>query len=48
MNCVFCAWVEDWEEEDRRVNDCVAEAWILTKYKNLVFNDPDTGATFSI
>jgi hypothetical protein len=48
VNRVFHAWVEDWEEEDRRVNDCVAEARILTKYKNLVFNDPDTGATFSI
>lgn len=23
---VFCAWVEDWEEEDRRKNDSVAEA----------------------
>jgi len=45
---VFHAWVEDWEEEDRKVNDCVAEARILTKYKNLVFHDPDTGATFSI
>ena len=36
---IFRAWVEDWEEEDRKVNDCVAEARILTKYKNLVFHD---------
>lgn len=48
VNCAFCAWVENWEEEDRRVNDCVAEARILIMYKNLVFNDPDTGAKFSI
>ena len=45
---VFHAWVEEWEEEDRRKNDPVAEARLLTKYKNLVFNDPDTGATMSI
>ena len=36
---VFCAWVEDWEEEDRR---------ILAKYKNLVFHDPDTGGSFTV
>jgi len=45
---IFRAWVEDWEQEDRRVNDPVAEARLLTKYKNLVFNDPDTGTTMSI
>jgi hypothetical protein len=45
---VFRAWVEEWEEEDRKKNDCVAEARILAKYKNLAFNDPDTGGTFSI
>ncbi len=45
---IFRAWVEDWEEADRKVNDCVAEARILAKYKNLVFHDPDTGGTFSI
>ncbi|KAL3772048.1 hypothetical protein ACHAWU_008070 [Discostella pseudostelligera] len=45
---IFCAWVEDGEQEDRRVNDPVAEARLLAKYKNLVFNDPDTGTTMSI
>ena len=45
---IFRAWVEDWEQEDRRFNDPVAEARLLTKYKNLVFNDPDTGTTMSI
>lgn len=45
---IFRAWVEDWEEADRKVNDCVAEARILAKYKHLVFHDPDTGGTFSI
>lgn len=45
---VFHAWVEDWEQEDRKKNDCVAEARLLEKYKNPVFHDPDTGATFSI
>jgi hypothetical protein len=48
VNRVFHAWVEDWEEEDQKVNDCVTEARILRKYKNLVFHDPDTGGTFCI
>jgi hypothetical protein len=39
---VFRAWVEDWEEEARKKNDCVAEAKLLAKYKGLVFRDPDT------
>ncbi len=45
---VFRAWVEDWEEEARKKNDCVAEAQLLAKYKGLVFRDPDTGKSFSI
>ena len=43
---IFQAWVEDWEEEARKNNDCVAEACLLTKYKGLVFNDPDSGSTY--
>ncbi len=39
---VFRAWVEDWEEEARKKNDCVYEAQLLAKYKGLVFRDPDT------
>ena len=39
---VFRAWVEDWEEEARKKNDCVSEAQLLAKYKGLVFRDPDT------
>ena len=38
---IFRAWVKDWEEEARKKNDCVEEARLLTKYKGLVFNDPD-------
>ena len=45
---VFRAYVEDWEEEDRKKNDCVAEARLLAKYKGLVFVDPDTEKTFSV
>ena len=28
---VFRAWVEDWEEEARKRNDCVCEAKLLAK-----------------
>jgi hypothetical protein len=45
---VFWAWVEDWEEEARKKNDCVAEVQLLAKYKGLVFHDPDSGKSFSI
>jgi hypothetical protein len=44
----FGAWVEDWEEEARKKNDCVAEAQLLAKYKGLVFCDPNLGKSFSI
>ena len=40
---IFCSWVEDWEEEVRKKNDCVSEALLLQKYKVLVFHDPDSG-----
>jgi hypothetical protein len=43
---VFRAWVEDWEVEARKKNDCVAEAQLLAKYKGLVFCDPDTEKSF--
>ncbi len=39
---VFGAWVEDWEEEAQKINNCVCEAQLLAKYKGLVFRDPDT------
>jgi hypothetical protein len=39
---VFRAYVEDWEEEAQKKNDCVCEAQLLAKYKCLVFRDPDT------
>ena len=42
IECVFWAWVEDWEEEARKKNDCVNEAQLLAKYKGLVFHDPDS------
>jgi len=46
---IFQTWVKDWEEEARKKNDCVdKEARLLTKDKGLVFNDPDSGSTFSV
>ena len=45
---IFRAFVEDWEQEDRKKNDCVAEARLLVKYRCLVFVDPDTEKTFSV
>jgi len=45
---IFRAWVKDWEEEARKKNDCVEEARLLPKCKGLVFNDPDSGSTFSV
>jgi hypothetical protein len=42
------AWVEDWEEEAQKKNDCVAAAQLLAKYKGLVFRDPDTRKSFLI
>ena len=39
---IFRAYIEDWEQEDQKKNDCVAEAWLLAKYRGLVFVDPDT------
>jgi hypothetical protein len=48
VQCVFHAWVEDWEEDARRMNDAVAKARLIQKYKWLVFHDPDTGNTFLI
>jgi hypothetical protein len=40
---IFCVWVEDWEEDARKKNDCVSEALLFKKYKGLVFHDPDSG-----
>ena len=34
---IFHAWLEDWEKELLQVNDYVAEARILEKYKDLLF-----------
>ena len=45
---VFWAWVEDWEEETRKENDCVAKEQLLAKYIGLVFRDPDSGKSFLI
>jgi len=45
---IYRAWLEDWEIELLQVNDCVAEARILEKYKDLVFYDPDTKKTFKV
>ncbi len=48
VQCIFCAWVEDWEEDARKKNDCVLEALLLQKYEGLVFHDPDSGNDFCI
>ncbi len=45
---IFRAWVEDWEEDARKKNDCVLEALLLQKYKGLVFHDPNSGNDFCI
>jgi hypothetical protein len=45
---VFWAWVEDWEEEALKKNDCVSKVQLFAKYKDLVFRDHDTGKSFSI
>ncbi len=45
---IFCSWVEEWEEDARKKNDCVSEALLLQNYKGLVFRDPDSGHDFSI
>ena len=45
---VFRAWLEDWEEEILKKNDCVAEARLLEKYKDLVFIDPETQVNFTV
>ena len=38
---IFRAWIEDWEKDLLLQNDCVAEARLLEKYKDLVFYDID-------
>ena len=45
---MFCAWVEDWEEDARKKNDCVLETLLLFHYKGLVFCDPDSVNDFCI
>ena len=39
---LFCAYIEDWVRGAIKTNDCVAEAKILRKYKDLRWLDPDT------
>ena len=45
MHGVFCAWVEDWEEERMLKDDIVSETRVLKKCKNLVFHNPDQDMT---
>jgi hypothetical protein len=45
---VFWAWVEDWEEEARQKNDCVAKAQLLAKYNGLVSVIPTQGNHFLV
>ena len=45
---IFRAWVEDWEKEILLTNDCVVEARLLEKYKNLVFFDNNDQVTYTV
>jgi hypothetical protein len=45
---IFHLWVEEWEEDARKKNNCVSEALLLQKFEGLVFHDPDSGHDFSI
>ncbi len=45
---IFCLWVEEWEENARKKNDCVSEALLFQKYTGLVFRDPDSSNGFCI
>ena len=45
---IFRAWIEDWEKDAILDNDCVAEAKLLTKYKDLTFYCPDDEVTFTV
>ena len=40
--------MEDWELELIKKNDCVAEAKLLEKYKNLVYFDQDNETTYTV
>jgi len=31
---IFCVWLEDWEVEARKKNDCLSETLLLQKYKS--------------
>ena len=45
---IFRAWMEGWEKEFLKKNDCVTEAALFEKYKNLVFYNLDTKFMFHI
>lgn len=45
---IFYAWVEDWETELINKNDCVAEAKLVQKYKDLTFYDPDNKTYYTV
>ncbi len=45
---IIQTYVEGWEPDDRKKNDCVVKARLLAKYRGLVFVDPDTEKTFSV
>lgn len=45
---LFHAWIEDWEKDLLKKNDCVAEARLLEKYKDLVFFDPDNEILYTV
>lgn len=46
---VFCAWIEDWEDEGINSKGCaILEQRILTKYGGLKWVDPDHGQVSTV
>ena len=45
---IFRAWVKDWEEEARKKRMIVLPRRVCLQSIGLVFNDPDSGSTFSV
>lgn len=45
---IFRAWLEEWETNNLKKQDCVIESRFLEMYKDLVFLDPDLKLTFTV
>ena len=44
----FCAWLEEWEEEEIYKACCVTEASMMEKYRDLAFYDTDDEVTCTV